>query len=128
MRSTAAVLKIEEAVTVGLTCLEQGLDSKETVKNNILRAVSQNSIPIREKNTLENLPVSIFNLIHEYFGIGFEVQAGKITGAYMEGNEFRPTRKVNLERVLGLLRRNGVIFGSVVDAGEYITTAKGGEK
>jgi hypothetical protein len=79
MRSTAA-LKIEEAVTVGLTCLEQGLDSKATVKENILKAVSMNCLPIREVKSVEELPVEVFELFHMQLGLGFEVQAGKVVG------------------------------------------------
>jgi len=79
MRSTAA-LKIEEAVTVGLTCLEQGLDSKATVKENILKAVSMNCLPIREVKSVEELPVEVFELFHRQLGIGFEVKAGKVIG------------------------------------------------
>ncbi|ADY54890.1 hypothetical protein Sgly_3155 [Syntrophobotulus glycolicus DSM 8271] len=79
MRSTAA-LKIDEAVTVGLTCLEQGLDSKATVKQNILTAVSMNCLPIREAQSVEELPVEVFELFHRQLGLGFEVRAGKVVG------------------------------------------------
>lgn len=126
MRSTAAVLKIEEAVTVGLTCLEQGLDSKATVKSNILRAVSQNSIPVREMNTLEEFPIEVFELLHRELGLGFEVHAGKITGASVEDAEFDPVKKGRIERFFALAKQ-GIDFGSAPDVSTYIT-AKGGEK
>lgn len=126
MRSTAA-LKIEEAVTVGLTCLEQGLDSKATVKRDILRAVSQNSVTIREMQTLEEFPVEVFELLHRELGIGFEVHAGKIASASVEEAEFDPVKKGRLERFFALAQ-TGIDFGSGPDVGINITTMKGGEE
>lgn len=126
MRSAAAQINIDEAVTVGLTCLEQGLDNKATVKRNILEAVSKNSIPVSDYSILEDFPVEVFNLLHEQLGIGFNVQAGKITGVTIEGGEFDPVRKGKLERLFGLIERNGIDFGSGPDM-TIFTHSKGGE-
>lgn len=58
----------------------------------------------------ENFSIETLNRIYEYFGINFEVQGGKITGAYIEGNDLKPTRKISLERLQGLLRKHGFSF------------------
>ncbi|ASN72394.1 hypothetical protein 10S7_17 [uncultured Caudovirales phage] len=81
---------------------------------------------MRKAKTLESFSVESLNLIHKYFGISFDVQAGKITGANIEGNESKPTRKISIERLLGLLRRHGVNFDSVPDINIF-THIKGDE-
>lgn len=111
----SVALKIEEAVSVGLTCLEQGLDNKATVKSNILKAFSQNSILIRKPHTLEEFPTEVFYWLHNEFGLGFEIHDGKIISAYVE-------------EISHNLVEKGIDFGSKPDVGRYVTLTKGCEK
>jgi hypothetical protein len=78
MRRTA-VLKIEDAVSIGLTCLEQGLDDKAVVRENILAAIAENCLPVCEGMELEDYPVKFLNMLHERLGISFEVHDSRIT-------------------------------------------------
>lgn len=130
MRSTAAI-KIDEAVTVGLTCLQEGLDNKDTVKKNILAAVSRNLFPIQEASTLEELPVTVFEMLHEQLGLGFNIHDGKITGVSIERRWFDPVLKEKFERLFAAVDR-GIDFSptwpDATAAMAYaLIYAKGGE-
>lgn len=130
MRSTAAI-KIDEAVTVGLTCLQEGLDSKDTVKKNILTAVSQNSFPIQEARTLEELPVTVFEMLHEQLGLGFNIHDGKITGVSIKHRLSDPALKGNSERFFVAEDREIDFSPTSPDAAAVMAyvqyTSKGGE-
>ncbi|EPR07782.1 hypothetical protein [Ruminiclostridium papyrosolvens] len=130
MKNTAE-LRIEEVVSVGLACLEQGLDNKTTVKNNILKAVSQNSILIHETHSLEEFPTDVFYWLHNEFGLGFEIHDGKIISAYVEEGGLNPLKKGKVERLFSLshvISEKGIDFGSTPDVGIYNTFMKGGEE
>ncbi|PYG86712.1 hypothetical protein LY28_02738 [Ruminiclostridium sufflavum DSM 19573] len=111
-------LKIEEAVMVGLNCIEQGLDSKAIVKSFILKAVSQNSMPLQQ-STLEELPISIFELFHSKLDIGFEIHDGKITSASIDNSEYIQS--------LFQLAEKGIDFGDMPDFG-IIKMLRGDDK
>lgn len=130
MRSSVA-LKIEEAVSIGLTCLEQGLDNKATVKSNILKAFSQNSILIHETQTLEEFPTEVFYWLNNEFGLGFEVHDGKIISAYVEEAGNTQAKKGKIERIFRLsqtITEKGIDFGSGPDVSIYGIPMKGGGK
>ncbi|MBV1817624.1 hypothetical protein KUA25_06055 [Bacteroidales bacterium MSK.15.36] len=115
-RNTA--LKFDEVVTVGLTCLEQKLDTKADVKNRILEAV-QNQYSIIDVKEIEELPLSIFQLLYEKLGIGFEINDGKVMGVSLESKGLILMDKGNLESLFKVAEK-GIDFGS----GQSITAIK----
>lgn len=69
-------LSLDDVITVGLTCLEQSIDSKEEVKRTILDAVKKEFQ--KEEKWIEDISVSVFVLLHNSLGIDFETGNGKI--------------------------------------------------
>ena len=75
--NTVAVQKIENAVRVGLTCVEQRLVNKGAVRRQLMEVVMQQMQPAR---TVADLPIEVLELLHDELGIGFEANDGQISG------------------------------------------------
>lgn len=73
---------LADIISIGLTCAVQGLMSKADVKAQILNSVSR--LDNCNVATAEELPQSIFELLHKQLGLGFEVNGGKITGVTID--------------------------------------------
>lgn len=79
-----ATLSLPQVIAVNLTCLEQGLDSKAAVQENILKAVAQHHAPAPEPRKPEDFPAELFQMLHDRFGLAVEVHDGRITGVSIE--------------------------------------------
>lgn len=74
-------LNLNDVITVGLTCLEQNIDDKQEVKERILNAVQDEiNKSFKQENELEDISIVMLTLLFIRFGIGFDVNNGKITG------------------------------------------------
>ena len=69
---------LEAVGTVGLRCVEQGIDTRENVKAAILGYVHKNYVRVDMLQALEHAPISALELIHDTTGIAFEANAGKL--------------------------------------------------
>lgn len=77
---------LEEVVSVGLACVAEGLDSKETVKDEILDYVNRRYVAVDEVKTVEDIPLRFLAVIQAQLGVGFEVHGGKVSRAVVEPN------------------------------------------
>lgn len=75
---------LEELVTVGLACVAEGLDSKETVKDEILDYVNRHYVAVDEVKTVEDIPLRFLAVIQAQLGVGFEVHGGRVSRAVVE--------------------------------------------
>lgn len=70
---------LDAAVMVGLTCVEQGLEPKQTVRNTILAYVEEHYIRVDGIKRPEDIPVFVLDMLHDTFGLSFEAHGGKLT-------------------------------------------------
>lgn len=74
------VMGLNETVSCAVNGLTAGIFSKDEAKESITGFVNQNYFRISEE-----LPVSVFQALHEAHGITFEVHGGKVLGVSLEG-------------------------------------------
>ncbi|MEG0178042.1 MAG: hypothetical protein RR654_00665 [Oscillospiraceae bacterium] len=80
-RSNAYNIEIEELLNVSLSCLEQGLDSKETVKEDILNCIKSKYFACGEIKELEDIPTKVLEFLNRRLGIEFNLSNGKLIDA-----------------------------------------------
>lgn len=56
------------------------------------------------KIMLNNVSVQDLSLLYKYSGVGFHIQSGEITGAFIEGDETQTDCNISPESVFVLLR------------------------
>lgn len=78
MKTNTAYNSLTEAVTVGLACIEQGLDRKEDVRESILGYVDEHYVNINGIGSQDDLPVSLLEMLGRVFGMSFEINDGRI--------------------------------------------------
>lgn len=69
---------LEAVVTVGLNCVDQGIDTRENVKAAILGHVERHYLPLDSVATPEVLPVTVLDRLHEALGLAFEAHGGRL--------------------------------------------------
>ena len=74
------MMGLNETVACAVNGLTAGVFSKDEVKGSITGFVNQNYFRISEE-----LPVSVFQALHEAYGMTFEVHGGKVSGVGFEG-------------------------------------------
>lgn len=84
MAKTTGFTRLEEAVSVGLNCVDAGIDSKETVREDILAVARENFVDVNAVRGPEDLPLSIYEMLHHAFGLVFDIRAGQIVGVGLE--------------------------------------------
>lgn len=70
---------LEAVVAVGLTCVDQGIDTKENVNAAILGHVARHFLPLERVAAPEDIPVAVLDRLHDAFGFSFEAHGGKLT-------------------------------------------------
>jgi hypothetical protein len=74
------MMSLNETVACAVNGLTAGVFSKEEVKESITGFVNKNYFRISEE-----LPVSVFQALHEAMGMTFEIHDGKVSGVNVEG-------------------------------------------
>lgn len=75
---------LEAVVTIGLNCVDQGIDTRENVKASILGHVARHYVSLEGVKSAEDLPVAVLDRLHEALGLAFEAHGGKLIGVRME--------------------------------------------
>lgn len=70
---------LDAVVTVGLNCVEQGIDTRENVKAAIIGYVGKNYVGAEKLQALEQLPISTLDFIYETTGLAFEAGDGRLS-------------------------------------------------
>lgn len=84
MKSNAVPNGLDEMLTAVLTCLEQGLDTKQTVKKRILEKIEDEYIRLDTIKKVEDFPIKLLSILQAQLGIGLEVVDGKASKGTME--------------------------------------------
>ncbi|GEM_PF-6176304 len=74
MRSVAD-FRTDQALAAGLICYDLSLAKQDAIRIDI-----KNCLPVQEARMVEELPIEVFELMHEQLGLSFVVKAGKIIG------------------------------------------------
>lgn len=69
---------LNECVLYNLSCLEEGIDSKSTVHENILKAVALNFIDVIKELDPEKSPAALLQILHERIGLTVVLHNGEI--------------------------------------------------
>lgn len=72
---------LDGVVTVGLNCIDQGIDTRPNVKAAILGHVARHYICI---DALREFSVAALDRLHERYGITLEVNDGRLVGVHQE--------------------------------------------
>lgn len=78
MKSNAHFKALQEIVSVGLICVEQGLDKKDDVKASILGHIAEHYIDPDAITTPSELPVSVLDMLARVLDLGFEINDGQL--------------------------------------------------
>ncbi|MDL2288291.1 hypothetical protein LJC32_02800 [Oscillospiraceae bacterium OttesenSCG-928-F05] len=82
----ATLRQIDEAVTVGLACVEQGIESKQTVRENILKTIVRLVPECCGRFTLEDIPVEVLDHIYMEMHVAFPANDRRISDIFWEGD------------------------------------------
>lgn len=74
------MMGLNETVACVVNGLTAGAFSKEEAKESITGFVNKNYFKISEE-----LPASVFQALHETYGMTFEIHGGKVSGVNFEG-------------------------------------------
>lgn len=69
---------LDAVVTVGLNCVDQGIDTRQNVKESIIVYVSRNYLGLDKIQALEQMPVDTLEFIYHTTGLAFEANDGKL--------------------------------------------------
>ncbi len=69
---------LDAVVTVGLTCVDQGIDTRENVKTAIIGYVGKNYVGADMLHALGQMPVTELEFIYNTTGLAFEANDGKL--------------------------------------------------
>lgn len=75
---------LDEAVTVGLACVKEGLETQAAVKGSIMQYVAANFLPVAHVKALGDIPIWMLDMLHAQLDIAFEVNDGRISRAVLE--------------------------------------------
>lgn len=76
-------LEFDMVLSAALTCVAEGLDSKECVKAEIKDYVRRHYDSVEDITSTVNIPCSTLELLHKHFGIEFDVHDGRLVGVTM---------------------------------------------
>lgn len=83
-RTNSLPESLQQFVSVQLNCMEAQLDSKETVKRELLNYIAENYIALGDVHSINDFPVVWLEMLHRDFGLCFDVDGGKVTRIFIE--------------------------------------------